>query len=535
MPTRLDRPGHLAATLVPPLVLIALSWAILRAQGFFLVDDAYISFRYAANLAAGHGLVWNPGEPVEGYTNLLWVLLLAPFARLGLDLTYPAAMLGTLAAAGCLDVLRRLTGRVLPAWPRLLTGLPGLLLAANPSFCYWATGGMETPLFALFCLLAVHLLLRGRDRPASLALAGLTLGAACLTRPEGALVAALLLLTELLVGGLPFRRQVLRLLGPGLMVLVVVGAQLAFRLTYYGYPFPNTFYAKVIPGWVALTRGAAHIWGFLLAGGLAALPGLVALRRGGLLRAYLIHGYVLLGVYLVYLLAIGGDLPSWFRFYVPLLPLPMLGLAVVLVELGGLASRGRAGPARRWLAALPALALLCLAPAAWQRSEISLLPGVKTAGQVGQLVVQALRAQVPDTALLAGTTIGFGGYYTPYRIIDAWGLNDAHIAHLRLRADPARKFAHDKEDWFYVLSQAPDYVISPFHGLPAPPTIPGYEICWPGLLPLKIVVYRRTVRLPPSLLGLGLPRGQRREMALPPPCVEPAGLSLPALTPPTRR
>lgn len=534
MSSRVDRPGQLAAALVPPLVLVALSWAILRAQGFFLVDDAYISFRYAANLAAGHGLVWNPGEPVEGYTNLLWVLLLAPFARLGLDLTCPAAILGTLAAAGCLEVLRRATTRALPAWPPFLTGLPGLLLAANPSFCYWATGGMETPLFALLCLLAADLLIRGRNRPASLALAGLTLGAACLTRPEGALVAAILLLTELLIGGLPFWRQLRRLLGPGLLVAAVVGAQLAFRLSYYGYPFPNTFYAKVIPGWVALTRGAAHIWGFLLAGGLAALPGLLALRRGGLLRAYLLHGYVLLGVYLVYLFVIGGDLPSWFRFYVPLLPLPLLGLAEVLVELGALAAGGRAGLARRSLAVFPTVALLGLAPLAWQRSEVDDVPDLKTAGLVSQGIISLLRATVPDSALIAGTAIGYGGYYTRYRIIDALGLNDAHIAHLPLRADPTRRFAHDKEDWFYVLSQAPDYLVTPYNGA-APPLIPGYEVCWPKLLPLKIVAYRRTVRLPPELLGLGLPAGQRREMALPPPCLEPTALSLPALTPPTRR
>lgn len=49
------------------------------------IDDAYISFRYAKNLIKGQGLVYNPGELVEGYTNPLWVLLLAPFIGLGFD------------------------------------------------------------------------------------------------------------------------------------------------------------------------------------------------------------------------------------------------------------------------------------------------------------------------------------------------------------------------------------------------------------------------------------------------------------------
>ena len=51
--------------------LVALAWG-----RRFVVDDAFISFRYAEHLAMGHGLVWNPGEHVEGYTNFLWTLLM---------------------------------------------------------------------------------------------------------------------------------------------------------------------------------------------------------------------------------------------------------------------------------------------------------------------------------------------------------------------------------------------------------------------------------------------------------------------------
>ena len=51
----------------------------------FVQDDAYISFRYARNLADGFGLVWNIGERVEGYTNFLWTLLMVPAFWLGCD------------------------------------------------------------------------------------------------------------------------------------------------------------------------------------------------------------------------------------------------------------------------------------------------------------------------------------------------------------------------------------------------------------------------------------------------------------------
>ena len=63
-----------------------LGYAWMVRRFWFVTDDAYISFRYARHLGAGHGLVWNPGEaPVEGFTNLLLVILVAPFTRLGLD------------------------------------------------------------------------------------------------------------------------------------------------------------------------------------------------------------------------------------------------------------------------------------------------------------------------------------------------------------------------------------------------------------------------------------------------------------------
>src|ERR671913_2350701 len=44
---------------------------------FCLWDDAMISMRYAWNFSHGFGLVWNPGEYVEGYTNPLMTLLMS--------------------------------------------------------------------------------------------------------------------------------------------------------------------------------------------------------------------------------------------------------------------------------------------------------------------------------------------------------------------------------------------------------------------------------------------------------------------------
>jgi arabinofuranosyltransferase len=81
---------------LPAMLLCANMW---RVHGF-TVDDSYISFRYARNLARGLGLVYNAGEHIEGYTNFFWTVLLAGGIRIGLDPVLLAKILGGIAASG---------------------------------------------------------------------------------------------------------------------------------------------------------------------------------------------------------------------------------------------------------------------------------------------------------------------------------------------------------------------------------------------------------------------------------------------------
>ena len=156
---------------------------------WFLTDDAYISFRYARNLIEGHGLVFNPGERVEGYSNLLRVLdLAALWAVFGLRPEHARSVAlralhgGTLGAvwwhAANTPGLER---RTLTAWTATT------LLATSATFAVWTSGGgLETRQFTFlvtlaFALAAVGWLLvqrridAGRRRPAvrsALALTG---------------------------------------------------------------------------------------------------------------------------------------------------------------------------------------------------------------------------------------------------------------------------------------------------------------------------------------------------------------------------
>ena len=77
-------------------------------------DDAFISFRYSQNLARGEGLVFNPGERIEGYSNLAWVLLGAAASRAGRDLEHEAKVVGLAAGIVALLLSWLLARRVAP-------------------------------------------------------------------------------------------------------------------------------------------------------------------------------------------------------------------------------------------------------------------------------------------------------------------------------------------------------------------------------------------------------------------------------------
>jgi hypothetical protein len=111
-------------------------------------EDAFISLRFAQNLAAGHGFTWNVGAPpVEGYTNFLWVVLCAGAIKLGLNALFFAQVIGLASGIGLILLTYR-AGRELLGWPEPVALVPALLLACAGPLATWATSGMEMTLFA---------------------------------------------------------------------------------------------------------------------------------------------------------------------------------------------------------------------------------------------------------------------------------------------------------------------------------------------------------------------------------------------------
>jgi hypothetical protein len=289
----------------------------LAVRRAWLCDDAFISFRYVQHLIGGHGLVFNLGERVEGYSNFLWVLWCALGMKLGVTPERWSIVWGILCYGACLALLaRRAPAAVLP-----LAALTG---AMHIDWSEFATSGLETSLFTLLGLGGYLCLCRQRR-----AWAGLLFALATLTRPDGALffVAGAL---HLLV-----TRQARHLLAYAAPFVIVAGSHLLWRESYYGHFLPNTFYAKsadrtwYAQGLVYLQLYFERYWALALA-----LPLAVWARH----KREVTLAALLAAVYTLGVVRVGGDF-MFARLLIPATP-----FFLILVEEGVAAARPRAAP-----------------------------------------------------------------------------------------------------------------------------------------------------------------------------------------------
>ncbi len=439
------------------LALIVSAWVPLRFTEA-PQDDAYITYRYAKHLVEGHGLVWNPGEePVEGYTNFLWTIVVAAGMQAGVDPEWLGPSLGLLSTV-LAALLTALLARRMGATP-VFAAAGALLLAVQPSQTVHAAGGLETSTFALLLLLAVWLR-TGTSRTARADVgSGLVLAAAALTRPEGALVFGLLEIADAFAAwrtrGTSLGAWFAGALRRGLPFALVVGAHVVWRHGYYGDWVPNTFHAKVAPGPVIWRDGLAYAGTAVQHFGIALwlAPFLLLRERLGL-RA---RGTALLvgTVYTVYVASVGGDYMPTFRFLLPVLPfwaaLAASSVSVLGGRLGGATGRGLV------------LALFLALGAA--NTTVGYLQGhfwPEQARQQERLVAagKALDAWLPEDAWIAATACGRVPYFAERRTLDMMGLSDRHIASTEARPEDVMHLeGHLKGDGGYILDRRPEVIV----------------------------------------------------------------------------
>jgi hypothetical protein len=434
------------------LVLTALIFGTNVQRGAFVGDDAFISFRYARHLAEGQGLVWNTGERVEGYTNFLWVVLMAGALRLGWRPEVVSNALGIASGTALLVALLVFAARR-AGWRNPIVWLAPLTLALSRSFTAWCTGGLETQLFTLLVFLASMAFLRERDRGWTLPIGSSSLYAlATLTRPEGALFATVAGLFFL--GVLPIRRSSVRTaLVWALPYVVVVGTHLLWRHAYYGDWLPNTFYAKVAGAWWEQGLRYLHLFAedyrILSFLALALLP---LLGRDRFAPGLFLSS---MGAYLAYLAFIGGDRFEY-RFLVVVMPHLYLLIGEGLRWISGLLlDRPAARLVRDGLVYGAAVALLVATHLAARapdpgrgHSGVASLADIKAYADRRVEEGRFLRGLVEDGLLPADLILCVGGagavpYYTDWPTVDRRGINDVTIARLPLRERGVIGHEHD--------------------------------------------------------------------------------------------
>ncbi len=314
---------------------------------FCLFDDAMISMRYAWNFSHGIGLVWNPGEHVQGYTNLLMTLLMSlatlVFEKSSAVLFIQILGLGFMLAISYVGV--KVAGYIIEgdenstrhqAFVRILSFF-GILFYYPLS--YWSLMGMETGLLTLLLLLGI-LSAFAYERSGKLISLFLTsgyLGLAYLTRNDSIIFAVLI--WSYIIWTIPnktsdFKNLFRCLPAIGLYSIFVIG-QSVFQYLYYGEWVPNTYTLKLtgMPLLARLANGMGFIKLFLLEISilliLSIADAIINFRKRKLLLLSLVLSAIAYQVY------VGGDPWNYWRMMSPTMPLLIVMFIVAVTVLVG--------------------------------------------------------------------------------------------------------------------------------------------------------------------------------------------------------
>lgn len=293
-------------------------------------DDAFISFRYAQNLLNGDGLVFNAGEKVEGYTNFLWTMIIAGGLYLGFEpilLTHILGITFYIATILLMIYLSYSLSKDLSFGGKIIFPVAAMALLFHYDYHVFATSGLETSFATGLITLGFVILISGKTRLSHL-FAGVVLVAAVLARPD-AMIFYLMSLPYIFLKDKKPTANILMYLSP---LLVIYVPYWIVRFSYYGYPFPNTYYAKsAYLSWYS--QGFEYLWLYVKTYYILFLiPIILIITLPKFISTYLKEKSfsrpsdraILLGIlfilpYMFYVARVGGDF-MFARFLIPVTP-----------------------------------------------------------------------------------------------------------------------------------------------------------------------------------------------------------------------
>lgn len=292
--------------------LALLLFGVVIIRSAWLSEDAFITFRTVDNFINGYGLTWNIAERVQVYTHPLWMFLVSACYFWTREIYYTSILLSITISLAAVWIFARCIAA--STWAAML----GVVALANSkAFVDYSTSGLENPLTYLLLAVFAVLYLRSGSRGDKLIGLAFIFGLALLNRMD-----LLLVLGPGMLWCLWSEREKV---GKWVWVVGVVpfGVWMLFSLFYYGFPFPNTAYAKLGTGVGAdelFAKGLHYLiqssrndplTPFILLAGVV-LP---IVRRDWRLCALAIGNFL----YIAYVIKIGGDYMSGRFLAVPFL------------------------------------------------------------------------------------------------------------------------------------------------------------------------------------------------------------------------
>ncbi len=431
--------------LLPPILLFSYFCYTLN----FTQDDAYISYRFVQNFLNGDGLVFNIGERVEGFTNFGWVLYMIFWGKLSLNYILISKLTGYLFGIGILFLIYLFSNKIIELKQEnkfLLIAV--YLTAASQSMAYWAVAGLETSAFAFFALLSLYLYLQKNK------LLPFALIAAVLLRPEGAFIAIILVIIELIT-----TRKLPKYSFRSALIALCLGLPyIAFKLYYYGDILPNSFYAKTGFSIAQLSNGLEYTFRFMAHYGFYGIPLLFSLFNFKKLSKEFQSIIIFTFIYTIYITLVGGDVLKVHRFFIPLIGLYALIVSYMIISISTKFKNKLKHPIL-----LASTILLCgltfYLPNKFVHDYNRL---EKHFTDKMSFMAQSIKNQDDSNFSVALPTIGIFSYeLIGHHIIDMLGLTDSTIArHAEAPIEGmVTTWKESKHNSAYILESAPDYIM----------------------------------------------------------------------------
>lgn len=432
----------------------------------FTVDDAYISFRYADNLANGKGLVFNEGEREEGYSNFLWILILSLFSKIGIDLVLISKLLNLVFGTGVILLTYRLSTLFKNTHNYPEDYIAPFLIVTNTSFVVWVASGMETILYTFLLLLACYLFLKDNHKKGRY-LSAFFFFLLALTRPEGILFFLLALISitiKLMVESeSQSNRQAFFIFG--LIFFIPFIGYLTWKYLYFGTLIPNTFYAKFhnplplsYPS-AGKFRKAIHYLtqAFLNSNLIVTIPFLGLLFRESALRKDFEKLFIIIGIIcfqIGFIITVGGDWMPRDRFIVPIFPFIYLlfqeGLIYTQSKIKNFIFRTST------IITIFALSLSNFPSSKFEHFEYL----KKKDGELKRIRELGiwLKKTFPQQYTVAYEEAGIPLYYSHLKLLDPLGLLNRDIAKIWY-SNPQNYWNANKKIVDYILKKKPELII----------------------------------------------------------------------------